>query len=141
MRGREKGEPEAEASASPSSSLDLSPAARANLETSDPRNSEMQEAYWAPASTRELDETLKTPSAARPPRLEARSARRARLPSVKRIERESGKTVTSITVAPDGSRTYAFGQPEAAKEAAPAEEPPRTTLFKARLVPKQKVIL
>jgi hypothetical protein len=141
MSRREKGEPEAEASAPPSSSLDLSPAARANLEPCDPCNSEMQQAYWEPASIPELDERLKTPSAVRPPRLEARWARRARLPSVKRIERESGKTVASITVAPDGSRTYAFGQPEAAKEEAPAEEPPRTTLFKARLVPKQKVIL
>jgi hypothetical protein len=34
----------------------------------------------------------------------------------------------------------AFGQQEAAKEAALADEPPRRSLFKARSVPKQKVI-
>jgi hypothetical protein len=41
---------------------------------------------------------------------EPERARRIRLPSVKRIERESGKTVSALTVAPDGSRTYVFGE-------------------------------
>jgi hypothetical protein len=41
-----------------------------------------------------------------------------RRPTVKQIEKESGRTVACLTVAPDGSRTFTFGQPEtAAKEA------------------------
>jgi hypothetical protein len=64
-----------------------------------------------------------------------------RRPSFREIEQQAGRPVTALTVARDGSRTYALGQQEAAKETAPPEEPPRVALFKARLVPKEKVVL
>jgi hypothetical protein len=66
---------------------------------------------------------------------------RVRRPSFREIEQQAGRPVTALTLTRDGSRTYAFGQQEAAKEAAPTEDPPRVALFKARLVPKQKVVL
>jgi hypothetical protein len=45
----------------------------------------------------------------------APKAKHARRPTIKQIERESGRVVTSVAVAPDGSRTFTFGVPEAAK--------------------------
>jgi hypothetical protein len=67
--------------------------------------------------------------------------RRVRRQSPRTIEKQVGRPFVSLTDHWDGSRTYAFSQPEAAKEAERVEEPPRVSLFKARLVPKQKVIL
>jgi hypothetical protein len=84
---------------------------------------------------------LRTREAAPPPHDTVRKPRRVRRPSFREVERQAGRPVTALTVARDGSCTYAFGQQEAAKEAAPAEEPPSRSLFKARAVPKMKVVL
>ena len=68
---------------------------------------------------------------------------RTRVPSPAKIAKtakETGQRI-EITRRPDGSWTYAANPLERAKEAAPVEEPPRASLFKARLVPKQKVVL
>jgi hypothetical protein len=35
--------------------------------------------------------------------------------SVKRVERESGKRVSAFTVAPDGTKRFEFGEPDAPK--------------------------
>jgi len=68
-------------------------------------------------------------------------SRRVRRPSPRTVEKQVGRPITSVTHHRDGSRTDGFGQPVAANEAAPAEEPPRTSLFKARTTPKMKVVL
>jgi hypothetical protein len=43
--------------------------------------------------------------------LQPAKRRRVRLPSVKRVEKVSGKSVAAITYGADGSRTFAFGEP------------------------------
>src|SRR5262245_10593809 len=40
----------------------------------------------------------------------APKAKRARRPTIPQIEKESGRIVTAITIAADGSRTYALGE-------------------------------
>jgi hypothetical protein len=40
----------------------------------------------------------------------APKAKRARRPTISQIEKETGRVVTAVTVAPDGSRTYALGE-------------------------------
>lgn len=56
---------------------------------------------------------------------------------VKRMQ-ANGLTVKRATIS---GVPVEFGQLEAAGEAAPAEEPPRTSLFKARTHPTMKVVL
>jgi hypothetical protein len=50
---------------------------------------------------RELERAFRDP-AFRPPRA-------PRKPSLKQIEQQAGRPVASVTIAPDGSRTYSFG--------------------------------
>jgi hypothetical protein len=64
-------------------------------------------------------------------------ARRVRRLSFREAAKQAGRPIASVTDRPDGSRTYAFGEPDAA----PVEEPPPTSLFKARAIPKMKVVL
>ena len=40
----------------------------------------------------------------------APKAKRVRRPTIRQIEKESGRVVTAVTVAPDGSRTYVLGE-------------------------------
>jgi hypothetical protein len=65
-----------------------------------------------------------TASVASSPPLPARrdhaTPKRVRRPTVAQIERETGRPVTALTVAPDGSKRFEFGQSEAAKEATAA---------------------
>jgi hypothetical protein len=37
-------------------------------------------------------------------------AKRRRRPTIRQIEKETGRVVTAVTVAPDGSRSYALGE-------------------------------
>jgi hypothetical protein len=50
----------------------------------------------------------------RPPLLDALGpapkAKRTRRVSIKQVEKETGRVVTALTIAPDGSRTYALGE-------------------------------
>ena len=63
--------------------------------------------------------------------------RRRRRLSFRAAAKQAGRPVASVTEHVDGARTYAFGE----TEAAPTEEPPRKSLFKARTNPKLKVVL
>jgi hypothetical protein len=63
--------------------------------------------------------------------------RRRRRLSFREAVKQAGRPVAAVTDHANGSRTYAFGQSEAAS----TEEPPRKSLFKARTNPKLKVVL
>jgi hypothetical protein len=40
----------------------------------------------------------------------APKAKRTRRASIKQVEKETGRVVTAVTIAPDGTRTYALGE-------------------------------
>jgi len=69
--------------------------------------------------------------------------RRVRRQTVPQVEKEAGRLVTVLTVAPDGSRSFVLGEKtdERAKKAEVEKPNEARALFKARLVPKQKVVL
>jgi hypothetical protein len=69
--------------------------------------------------------------------------RRIRRQTVPQVEKEAGRLVTVLTVAPDGSRSFVLGEKtdERAKKAEVEKPNEARALFKARLVPKQKVVL
>jgi hypothetical protein len=71
--------------------------------------------------------------------------RRIRRQTVPQVEKEAGRLVTVLTNAPDGSRSFAFAlgenTDERAKKAEVEKPNEARALFKARLVPKQKVVL
>jgi hypothetical protein len=90
-----------------------------------------------PRAVPEPAEPATSPSALKvPPPQGKRAPRRVRRLSLRAIEKQSGRRVAAITVAPDGSQTFAFGQPDTV----PVEEKARA-LFEPRIVPKQKVVL
>ena len=70
-------------------------------------------------------------------------SRRIRRQTVPQVEKEAGRLVTVLTVAPDGSRSFVLGEKtdERAKKAEVEKPNEARALFKARLVPKQKVVL
>ena len=69
--------------------------------------------------------------------------RRVRRPTIPQVEKEAGRPVTVLTVALDGSRSFALAEKagERARKAEVEEPNEARALFKARLVPKQKVVL
>jgi hypothetical protein len=72
--------------------------------------------------------------------------RRIRRQTVPQVEKEAGRLVTVLTIAPDGSRSFALGEKtdKRAKKAEveePNHEPPRAALFRTRTNPKMKVVL
>ena len=69
--------------------------------------------------------------------------RRVRRQTVPQVEKETGRLVTVLTIALDGSRSFALAEKagERAQKAEVEEPNEARALFKARLVPKQKVVL
>jgi hypothetical protein len=67
-------------------------------------------AQWVEVPLRELGERRLPPrGAVRKPRV--------RRPSFREVEKQAGRPITALTVARDGSRTYAFDQTTAASDA------------------------
>jgi hypothetical protein len=98
-----------------------------------PEQQETEMALVARESEAQLMELMALCTAPHP------ESKRVRRLSFREAEKQAGRPPSSIIDRPNGEREFVFVQPEAAKEAAPAEEPPRTFRFKAR--PKQKVVL
>ena len=66
---------------------------------------------------------------------------RVRRPSLREVEKQAGRPVVSFTYAADGARVFTFGKQEAEPQAQDGEPDDAVALFKARSVPKMKVVL